>query len=285
MLRRRSLRLLALLAALSLAAAACGDDDGGDNASDGGTTSEADGGEAAADLNLVEDGKLTVCSDIPYEPMEFEDENGEYTGYDIDTLREIGTRAGDLELEVRVTPFDGILGALEAGDCDVVGSSVTITDERAQQVNFTDPYFDADQSLLVRTADEQTFATLEDLADQTIGVQAGTTGEAYAEENTPPGATVKAFEGAAELFAALESSDIAAVLQDFPVNAFRAVQNENVVVTQTFATDEQYGFAVKKDNEALLDAMNAALQDMEGEGFFDDLDQKYFGEAATQQAE
>jgi polar amino acid transport system substrate-binding protein len=275
MRRRRPLRLLALIAVLGLAAAACGDDD--DMAAD---ATDAQAGGDSADLGLVSDGNLTVCSDIPYEPFEFEGEDGEFTGYDIDTLREIAGRIGSLELDVRVTPFDGILGALEAGDCDAVGSALTITEERAQQVNFTEPYFDADQSLLIRAEDEATFATLDDLGGESIGVQAGTTGEAYAEENAPEGATVKAFEGAAELFAALESGDVAAILQDFPVNAGRALEVDTLVVTERFPTDEHYGFAVAKDKEALLEAMNAALAAMESDGFFDALDSEYFGDAA-----
>ena len=274
MLRRTPLRLLALLPALALVFAACGDDD------DEPTNTGAGGDAPAADeLDLVADGTLTVCSDIPYEPFEFEGEDGEFTGYDIETLEEIATRIGDLELEVRVTPFDGILGALEAGDCDVVGSSVTITEERAEQVNFTQPYFDADQSLLVAAEDEETYATLDDLAGQTIGVQAGTTGEIYAEENTPDGATIKAFEGAAELFAALEAGDVAAILQDFPVNAYRATQDDTFQVTEQFPTGEQYGLAVAKDNESVLTFIDEGLATLREDGRFDEIFATYFGES------
>jgi polar amino acid transport system substrate-binding protein len=95
---------------------------------------------------------LTVCSDIPYPPMEFEGEGPrglQYTGFDIDLLDAMAAEI-DANLEILVVGFDGILGNLAAGTCDVVASSVTITEERQEEVDFTEPYFDADQSLLVK---------------------------------------------------------------------------------------------------------------------------------------
>lgn len=95
---------------------------------------------------------LTVCSDIPYAPMEFEGEGPrglQYTGFDIDLMDAMAVEL-DANLEIIDSEFDGILGNLAAGTCDVVASSLTITEERAQEVDFTEPYFDADQSLLVK---------------------------------------------------------------------------------------------------------------------------------------
>jgi polar amino acid transport system substrate-binding protein len=279
MMRTLTTRLVATLAVGALALAACGDDDDSE-AGDSADTTEADGGQAAADVELVNEGTLTVCSDTPYEPFEFEGPDGEQTGYDMDILRAIAEN-NDLSMEVIDLPFDGILGSLAAGDCDVVGSAVTITDERAEQVDFSDPYFDADQSLLVRAEDEDTYATLEDLAGQTIGVQSGTTGEAYANENTPQGATIQSFEDSDGLFGAIAAGQIAAILQDFPVNAFRATQDDSLVVTETFPTGEQYGFAVEKGNEGVLTLINDGLAELRDSGEFDEIFQQYFGEAES----
>lgn len=277
-MRTLTTRLVATLAVGALALAACGDDDDSE-AGDSADTTEADG-QAAADVGLVNEGTLTVCSDTPYEPFEFEGPDGEQTGYDMDILRAIAEN-NDLSMEVIDLPFDGILGSLAAGDCDVVGSAVTITDERAEQVDFSDPYFDADQSLLVRAEDEDTYATLEDLAGQTIGVQSGTTGEAYANENTPQGATIQSFEDSDGLFGAIAAGQIAAILQDFPVNAFRATQDDSLVVTETFPTGEQYGFAVEKGNEGVLTLINDGLAELRDSGEFDEIFQQYFGEAES----
>lgn len=264
---RSTMRLLALLVTAVLAAA-CGSDD-----STGSSTTSA-GAEPAG---LVADGTLTVCSDTPYEPFEFKDDAGLDTGYDIDLLRAIADTA-DLKLAVIDLPFDGILGSLEAGDCDVVASAVTITDERAQQVDFTEPYFDADQSLLIKTDQAAAITALADLEGKTVGVQTGTTGETYANENAT-GAEVKSFEDSDGLFAALEAGDIVAILQDLPVNGYRSTQDDTVTVIETYPTEEQYGFAVKKGNTSLLQFLDGGLTTLRGDGTFDAIYATYFGDA------
>ena len=172
---RRLLRVTALFAVAGIALAACGDDSD-DSSSD---TTAASGADKGA---------LVICTDAPYEPMEFEATEEEtpsgYTGFDIDLVQAIVDGA-DKTLEVKVTPFDGIFAAMDAGNCDAVVSSVTITDERKQNMDFTEPYFDSDQSLMVLKENEETYKTLADLAGKNIGVQSGTTGEEYTTRTTP----------------------------------------------------------------------------------------------------
>jgi polar amino acid transport system substrate-binding protein len=280
--------LLALLIVFGFVASACGDDDEsadtGDTTTTEGTSGTTSGGTGTtvdlASLGLVSEGTLTVCSDIPYSPFEFEDEegSGQYTGFDVEVVEAI---AADLGLEVawKDSVFDTILASVAAGDCDMVASAMTITDERKEQANFSDPYFDADQSLLVRAEDEEKYGSLEDLAGQTIGVQSGTTGETYANENKPDGATVKSYEGGEDLFLALESQEIAGALQDLPVNNYRALQDDKFVVVESFPTGEQYGFAMSKDNTALLDAINGGLASIREDGTYDEIYASYFGES------
>jgi polar amino acid transport system substrate-binding protein len=277
-MRQRSLLVLPLLAAAALLLGACGDDE----ASEETTTTEADSGSTDSAISLegvtlVEDGQLTVCSDMPYKPFEFE-EDGETKGFDYDVVSAMGDQLG-VEVEFVTTPFDSIIPALKIPNCDLIASAMTITPEREEEVNFTDPYFDADQSLLVLTENEEKFATLEDLAGQTIGVQVETTGATYAEENLPEGATVKEFQTGDEMFGALIADDIQAALQDLPVNAYRATTApDQFVVTETFPTGEQYGFAVTKENTALLEALNAALAASKDDGTYDAAYTTWFGE-------
>lgn len=262
-LRTRPVFAAGLAAALLFGAVACGSDSEGSKAS-------SDGDTAA--------GKLTVCSDIPYAPMEFEGEGPrglKYTGFDIDLLDAMAEDMGDT-LEVLDSDFDGILGNLAAGTCDVVGSALTITPDRQKEVDFTAPYFDADQSLLVKTDSE--VKSLADLAGETIGVQTGTTGETYANENKPDGAEVKSFPDPDGLFGALESGDIAAILQDLPVNADRVAGDDTVQVVETFATNEQYGFAVEKGSD-LKAELDASLKAVRAAGTYDELYDKYFPKA------
>lgn len=286
----RTTRFAAVLAVGVLALAGCSSDDDAETStadtSTGGTSAasspDTSGGGSSASLDgveLVTDGQLTVCSDMPYKPFEFEDEEtGETTGFDYDLVAAMGEELG-VGVEFKTTPFDGILAALAAGECDMVASAMTITEERAEQVNFTEPYFDADQSLLVLAENEDAYASLDDLAGKTIGVQSGTTGSDYATENQPEGATIKEFQTGDEMFPALVSGDIDAALQDFPVNAFRAATApDEFVVTESFPTGEQYGFAVAKDNEDLLAALDGALASTRESGAYDEIFATWFGE-------
>lgn len=266
-------RILVLSVVAALVLAACGGEDAEQPDGEGSPT-----GAATGELDLVNEGQLTVCSDIPYPPFEFTTDEGDYAGFDIDLMREIAT-ALDLELNVRETPFDGIFASLETGECDVVASAVTITEEREQQMDFTDPYFDADQSLLIRAEDSDQYSTLDDLAGESIGVQTGTTGAQYAEENAPEDSQIIEFEDAGAMFAAIETGEVAALLQDFPVNAERAAQDENFEVTETFPTGEQYGFAVQQGDDALREAINGELERMRDDGTYDEIFEEYFGQS------
>ena len=273
-MRVRSFWLIPLVVG-SLVLGACGDDDGeGSDTGDAGSNSEQ-AIQLPEGVSLVEDGQLTVCSDMPYKPFEFE-EDGKVQGFDYEIVRSMGEQLG-LEVEFRTTPFDSIIPALAAGECDMIASAMTITDERAEQVDFTEPYFDADQSLLIRAEDEGTISSLEDLAGKTIGVQVETTGATYAEENKPEGATIRAFQTGDEMFPALLSKDLDAALQDFPVNAYRASQSDEFVVTETFPTGEQYGFAVAKGSE-LLAPLDEALSAIRDDGTYDEIFATWFGE-------
>ncbi|MFM7068237.1 MAG: transporter substrate-binding domain-containing protein [Actinomycetes bacterium] len=225
--------------------------------------------------------KLTVCSDIPYEPMEFPAEKGAtpsgYTGFDIDLAQQIADKA-DRTLVVKVTAFDGIFAAMDAGKCDAVVSSVTITDERKQNMAFTAPYFNSDQSILVKKDKAADYATLADLKNTKIGVQSGTTGEEYVKSNQPEGSTITALSGAADLFAALDAGTIDAIVQDYPINAYRATQNNTVVLSERIPTGEQYGIAVKTGNDEVLELFNNGLSAAKADGSYEKLYVKYFGQ-------
>lgn len=267
----RAVRAFALVAisAMAFGLAACGGDD--DSSS---STTEA-GGSSGGSKTLV------ICSDIPYAPMEMEATEEKtpsgYTGFDIDLVQAIAD-AQKKSLEVKVTPFDGIFAAMDAGSCNAVVSSVSITDERKANMDFTDPYFDAEQSILTTKANASKFTTVESLAGKTIGVQSGTTGEEYVNAHKPDGATVTALPGAADLFAALESGSVDAVIQDYPINAYRAVQDPNFVVTAKIKTDEKYGMAVKTGDTATLELLNKGLAATKSDGTYDTIYEKYFGE-------
>ncbi|MHA7294773.1 transporter substrate-binding domain-containing protein [Arthrobacter sp. HLT1-21] len=235
--------------------------------------------ESAVDesgLGLVAEGSLTVCSDIPYAPFEYE-EDGEYIGFDMDIMRAIATGM-DLELEVVDVGFDGLASGavLASNTCDVGASAITITEERAANLSFSEPYYDSLQSLLVPV--DSDVASIDDLAGMQVGVQAGTTGESYTRENVPTDTEVIAFPSDAELYAALQAGNVAAILQDLPVNLSHT-EDGTYTIAEEYETDEQYGFAMTKEgSEDLLAAVNEQLAELRDNGEYDEIYDTYFTE-------
>lgn len=264
MLSKKS-AMLAALAAGALALSACG----------GGSDDAAAGSGGDSGLNLVSEGSLTVCSDIPYPPFEFE-ENGEYTGFDMDLMKEIAAGM-DLELAVQDVEFNGLQSGavLAARQCDIGASAVTITEERQANLAFSDPYYDSLQSLLVPA--DSDIASIEDLAGKQVGVQQGTTGETYAGENAPE-AELVAFPSDAEMYAAIQAGNVDALLQDLPVNIGHT-EDGSFTIAEEYPTDEQYGFIMAKDgSEALVTAVNEQLATLRDNGRYQEIYDSYFAE-------
>lgn len=270
MTRRRHLILglaFAATATLTLAGCAGGGDAGGD-------TAPTSGGD---DYALVEAGTLTVCSDIPYAPFEFEggDNGTGYTGFDIDLLDAIAKNL-DLKLAVQDVGFDALQSGttLASGTCDIGASAMTITDERKANLDFSDPYYDSLQSLLVPADSDIT--SIDDLDGKIVGVQQGTTGEAYATENAP-GAELLQLPSDGELWPAIQAGTIDAILQDQPVNIEHEKADPDYKIVEEYDTDEQYGFAFAKgEKTALLEAINGALQEVRDSGDYDTIYDSYF---------
>jgi polar amino acid transport system substrate-binding protein len=251
---------LAALLATALIAAGCGD---GDNGASGGN----------GDLNLLEPGTLTVGIDTPYPPFE-QGKAPDYGGFDIEVMDAVVAKLG-VEPKYVDTPFGTIFADLQAGKFDAVSAATTITPNRKKRVAFSDPYFDADQSLLVQKGSE--IQTVDDItSDMTVGAQQGTTGQQYAEKETD--ATVNQYPEGPDTFPPLNSGQIDAVIQDLPVNAEATEKFPNLEVVQTIPTGEQYGFPIQKTNTALIDAFNDGLQEVIDDGTYGEIYNKYFHE-------
>lgn len=233
---------------------------------------DASGPDAAAGPQLLTEGTLTVCSNPPYEPFEYE-EGGEVVGLDIDIVKEIAADLG-VETEVKITPFEGIQSGadLDSGNCDIVASGITITDVREEKMDFSDPYFDADQGLLVPAGSG--LATVEDLAGKTVGVQAATTGETWA---TDQGLSTVQVEDLGLQIEALRAGQVDAIINDIAV--LGPYEGDDFEIGATFPTGEQYGFGVKTGNSALLDAVNATLARIKDDGTYAEIYESYIGTA------
>jgi polar amino acid transport system substrate-binding protein len=255
---KKNLRLVALLATFALVLAACGDD---------GANGDTDA------LELVTAGTLTVCTDTPYPPMEFVDESGNYTGFDMELMKAI---ADDLGLAFAVVEpgWDAITGGLAYDRCDVAAASITITAERAQNVDFSEPYFEAKQSLLVRA--DSGITSLEDMVGKRLAVQTGTTGHFYAQESAPAGVQIVEFPDADGPYLAIESGAADGFMTDLVATQDYVDSNPGWMVAETYETDEVYGLATK-DTPNLLAAINATLAKFRTDGTYDRIFSEWFG--------
>jgi polar amino acid transport system substrate-binding protein len=266
----RKLLTLLLVAALALGAVACGDDD------DGGAAAATTGDAAAADLGLITPGVLTVASDIPYAPFEFtEPGSSEAVGFDVDLVTAIAERIGITDVRFVDQSFDSIILSIRQGRFDMSASSWTITPERAEQVAFSDQYFSANQAILVQA--DSTVASLDDLADATIGAQRGTIGADLA--STVPGASVQRYETADDAFNALAQGRIDAAITDFPVVAYAAAQKPDLKVAAEVPGNLGLGLMFPLESTALRDAFDRGLAEIRADGTYDEIYETWFGEA------
>jgi polar amino acid transport system substrate-binding protein len=223
---------------------------------------------------------LRVGCEPTFAPFEFKDsKTGAYEGFDMDLIREMGRRAGH-KVEIVSMGFDALIPALSAKSLDVVASGVTITEERAQKVAFTAPYYVAGQGLLVRTADKDKYTDLNSLKDKTIAVQIGTTGAEMAAK--VPRAKVKAFNATSEAFMDLRMKGSEAVLLDKPVIGYFMVVKPSAAKGLTLQPvvfeAESFGFAVRKGEDKLLDELNSALKAMREDGTYGKIYSKWFAQ-------
>jgi ABC-type amino acid transport substrate-binding protein len=264
----RLIWLLSGLLALSVMAGACGEEPTAGQQE--GTPPEA---EESPALETLEPGVLTVGMDVPYPPFEFR-EGGEVVGLDVDLANQIGERLG-LDVTFVDTDFDTIFTQLAAGRFDAVVSATTITPEREEEVNFTLPYYNAQQTLAVQEGSGIT--GVGDLGEEHfVAVQRGTTGEIWAEENlVPQGVQLRTYVQTPDLYTALEAGQVDGVINDEP-NALQEVPaREGLEIVETIDTGEAYGIAVNPANESLLEAMETTLQEIIDDGTYEQIYAKY----------
>ena len=217
--------------------------------------------------------KLIIASDCTWPPMEFVNSDKEMVGYDIDFINAVAAEAG-IEIEIRNTAWDGIFAALANGECDAVISSVTITDDRKKTMDFSIPYINAGQVLIVpKTSSDETLA---DLAGREVGAQIGTTG---AIEIDSSDAVLKTYDELGFAIEDLANGRIEGVVADTPIAADYVLQNDTykgklMIVGESF-TDEFYGIAVKKGNSEVLDLLNKGVTAVQDKGIDKELEDKW----------
>jgi polar amino acid transport system substrate-binding protein len=275
--------VLLFLAALLPVVGACSSDDDGKASTSKTKTRTSDTGpktvtEEARKLDTAGEGKLTVCTELPRVPFAFE-EKGETVGLDVEIVRAVAGRLG-LPPEFRDTDASELFRDLDAGRCDLVASAVAITEERKQQADFSPPYLDVTQSLLVRKADAARYTSFASLQGRTVGVQSGTAGAALADREAPPqGITVRKLPSTDELFTALKAGDVDAVVHDHPLLAYHAsTTGETAVSAQLPGEKVEYGIAVRRGRTELLTAIDDALKAVRGDDTYKTIIRTYYGD-------
>jgi len=221
-----------------------------------------------------------VGTDAAYAPFESQNEKGEIVGFDIDVLKAVAAKAG-FEVKFVNTPWEGIFNALAQGDRDIVVSAVTITDERKGTMDFTQPYFDAQQLIAVRQ--DSKVAKFADLKKLKVGVQTGTTGdEAVTKLLGKTSTAIKRFESTPLALKELEAGGVDAVVADNGVVIHYVANNPGgkfKTVSDKDFVPEQYGIAVKKGNAELLAKLDQGLAGIKSDGSYAQIYGKYFGAA------
>jgi polar amino acid transport system substrate-binding protein len=261
-----------LVAIASLVVAGCGGG-GSSTSGGGGNVAETGGGEEAGGGE-----PLTVGSDVPYAPFEeFGKTKTEFKGFDIELMEAIGKKIGR-EVEFQDTSFDTIFRDLAQGKFEAVASATTITKEREESVDFTNPYYlPSAQSIVVATGTTG-IKSAKDLDGKTVGVQQGTTGEEYVDEEIDT-KELRTYPQGPDTFPALKAGTIDAVVIDRPV-AERAIEEDSgIEIAGGIETEEEYGFVVQQGDEELLDELNEGLKEVLEGGEYTSIYRKWFGKA------
>jgi polar amino acid transport system substrate-binding protein len=235
---------------------------------------------------------VVIGSDIPYRPFEYETTSGELTGFDVDIAQAVFEDQLGVNYEFKPTSFDSIIPSLNNGNFRIIMSAMTINDTRDEKVDFSDPYFTAYQTIIVRA--DSSISSRADLEGAVVGVQKGTTGANAAE------GLKSEFDGNLELnrydqipaaFQALKNGQVSAVINDNTVNAEFADQEDNIEFIEgegaaveagqdappyLTLTVENYGIAFREDDDEFLERVNEALATIKDNGTYDEIYSEYF---------
>lgn len=220
---------------------------------------------------------LRVGTEPAFAPFEFQKEgSNEFTGFDMDLIRAIGTKLG-YKVEIASMGFDALIPALNSGNIDVAIAGMTITDERKKVVVFSDPYYTSGLIVMVKK-DDASIKSFNDLEGKRIAVQIGTTGADKAAE--VKNAQVTAFNDNTAAAMELKNGGADAVINDSPVLKYYLQQggSADAKIVGDVMNSEQYGIAVKKGNDKLAAEINKALAEMKQNGEYDKLYTTWFGE-------
>ena len=268
-------------AALSLMLAACGSSaattDTAASAEKTEAASAAEETKQAAEktegntaVKTVTPGSLIMCTNAEFPPYEFHNGN-EVVGIDVEICNAIAEKLG-LKLEIEDIAFDAIIPEIVSGKADLGAAGMTVTEDRKQNVDFSDSYAHATQVIIIR--EDSDIAGPDDLKGKLVGVQQGTTGDLYVSADLGDDA-VERYSKGMEAVQALTQSKVDAVIIDGETAKQYVKEVPGLRILDESYTDEEYAVAVQKGNTQLLDAINTAIGELKKDGTFDKIVEKY----------
>lgn len=268
-INRRSFLAAAGLTAAALALTACGGS--ASRTASSTASSAASSTSAAAELTTVEAGKLTMATNATFPPYEMTTDAGTIEGIDVDTAQAIAEKLG-LELQIDDMDFDAALLSVQQGKADIAMAGITVTDERMAVMSFSDSYATGIQSVIVPEGSD--IASVDDLAGKKIGTQRGTTGYLYCSDDFGEDAVV-AYDNGLTAVQALNNGQVdAVVIDNEPAKAY-VESNPGLKILDTSYAEEDYAIGMAKGNTALLEAVNAALEELKADGTLQAIVDKY----------
>ncbi|AIE59007.1 transporter substrate-binding domain-containing protein [Bacillus methanolicus] len=216
-----------------------------------------------------------VGIDTTYPPFEFK-EGDKYKGIDIDLINAIAKNQG-FKIELSPMDFGGIIPALQAGQLDVAIAGMSITDERKKIVDFSEPYFDAGLTLVVKK-DNKDISSVDDLKGKTVAVKKGTTGATFAQQKANElGFKVVQFNDSPSMFQEVANGNADVLIEDYPVIAYAIAQKDlGLKIVGDRLNGDKYGIAVLKGkNQDLLEKINKGLAELKKNGKYDEILKKY----------
>ncbi|MCD7902328.1 MAG: transporter substrate-binding domain-containing protein [Oscillospiraceae bacterium] len=275
----KSLLCAALALTMVLALTACGSSGSNSTSAsdvvDANVTSASDAAENAeqTELTTINSGKLTISMSADFPPYESLDDSGNIVGIEVDIMNLIAEYLG-LELQIDDMDFDSALLAVQQGKSDMVVSGVTITEDRKATMNFTKSYTTAVQVIVVPEGSD---VTLDNLGEQLIGTQRGTTGFIYTEDDYGSDHVIGYDTYTLVIQAVLNGQVDCAVMDDSVAKAYVA-ENPGLTILETEYAVEDYAFGVDKSNTALLDAVNNTLVALIADGTMDEIISRYISD-------
>lgn len=227
---------------------------------------------------IKEDKKIKVGLEDTYPPMEFRNDKNELIGFDIDLSNEIGKRLG-VKVEYVMTEFGGLMMSLNSNKIDMSASAISMTDERKKEAEFTKPYVNSGQALVVKKGNT-TIKDEKDLEGKIVGVQLGTTGEISAKKIKGV-KQVKAYDKTPQVFQDLEIGRIDAIIIDEFVGKYYLSKQKDKAEVVKSLEHEPIGIAFKKGETELQGEVQKIIDEMVKDGTMKKISEKWFGEDMT----